>query len=415
MSGLVTTRARRIALVFALAAALLCVPLAVNAAPARVRAKTPAKTPAKAPAPSGAAVAAKKAQQAATQVRLRVLQVDLETRVSDYVAIARELQRTRAEILQVSAQLGEQTQSFDLARAALTNRAVQLYRGDHVSMLELLLDSRSIQDMVSRAAYLTTISQRDSRLLNDVRLARSETMWLQGDLDNRVSSLTALLTTADAQRSSIESDMAQQQKAANSLGADVAKLLVPTSVLATGSSPSGRFAPDMIVTDASFRASTSMSVSDIQGFLNEQPGSLKNYRALDHTGASRTAAEMIAEAAVGWNVSPKMILVTLQKEQSLLEKAHPTTTAYDWAMGCGKADSRTYYQYQGFGRQVWFGASKLSGNAAPWSQGVKMTIDGSAVHPINSSTYSLYKYTPHFRGVMSFWLLYWRYFGDPIG
>ena len=403
------------ALAFALVAVLLCPPLTVNAAPAKVRAKTPAKAHAKAPAPSDVALVAKKAQQAATQVRLRVLQVDLETRVSDYVAIARELQRTRAEILQVSAQLGEQTQSFDLAKAALTSRAVQLYRGDHVSLLELLLDSRSIQDLVSRATYLTTISQRDSRLLNDVRLARSETMWLQGDLDNRVGSLTALLTTADSQRSRIESDMAQQQREASSIGADVAKLITPASFITTGSAPSGRFSRDMIVTDASFRASTSMSVSDIQGFLNEQPGSLKSYSGLDHTGALRTAAEMIAEAAVGWNVSPKMILVTLQKEQSLLEKTHPTPTAYDWAMGCGKADSRTYYQYQGFGKQVWFGASKLSGNAAPWRQGVKMTIDGSAVSPINSSTYSLYKYTPHFKGVMSFWLLHWRYFGDPIG
>ena len=34
--------------------------------------------------------------------------------------------------------------------------------------------------------------------------------------------------------------------------------------------------------------------------------------------------------------------------------------------------------------------------------------------PTNSATYSLYKYTPHFRGTMSFWMLYWRYFGDPL-
>ena len=405
MPGLATTRARTIALAFALAAALLCAPLAANATSPKAHGATPT------------GLAAKKSQQAATQAQLRILQADLETRVSDYVAIARELQRTRAEILQVSAQLGEQTQTFELAKTALTDRAVQLYRGDHVGMLELLLDSRSIQELVSRASYLTTITQRDSRMLNDVRLARSETMWLQGDLDNRVGSLTALMTTADTQRSRIESDMAAQQKAASSLGTDIVKLLTPASAPATtgASAPSGRFSPDMIVTDASFRASTSMSAAEIQGFLDQQPGSLKSYRALDHTGVSRTAAEMIAEAASGWNVSPKMILVTLQKEQSLLEKAAPTPAAYDWAMGCGKADSRTYYQYQGFGRQVWFGASKLSGNAAPWHQGIKVTIDGSAVSPINASTYSLYKYTPHFRGVMSFWLLHWRYFGDPIG
>jgi hypothetical protein len=43
-----------------------------------------------------------------------------------------------------------------------------------------------------------------------------------------------------------------------------------------------------------------------------------------------------------------------------------------------------------------------------------MKIDGSTINPANSATYSLYKYTPHFRGTRSFWMLYWRYFGDPL-
>lgn len=403
MLGLTTMRVRTVALAFTLAALLVCAPLVAYAVPASTLATRPAE------------LATKKAQQAAAQLRLSTLQADFESRVKDYVAIARELQRTRTEILEVSVQLGEQTRTYEHAKAVLRERAIQLYRGDQVSMLALLLDARSIQDLMSRAFYLTTITQRDSQLLNDVRLARSETMWLQTDLDTRVDSLTSLMATADTQRSRIESDLAEQQVAANSLGTDIAKLMISRSVQSTGSVPSGQFSPDMVITDALFRASTSMSAPDIQAFLGEQPGSLKDYRALDHNGVSRTAAEMIAEAAVGWNVSPKVILVTLQKEQSLLERVRPTANAYDWAMGCGKADSRTYYQYQGFGKQIWFGASKLNNNSAPWYQGVEMTIDGSAVHPINSSTYSLYKYTPHLRGTMSFWLLHWRYFGDPIG
>ena len=403
MLGLTTIRVRAGALAFALVALLVCAPLAALGAPAS------------APATSPAELAVKKAAAEAAQLRLRTLQADLESRVNDYVAIARELQRTRTEILEVSTQLGEQTQSYEHAKTVLKERAVQLYRSDQASMLALLLDARSIQDLMSRAFYLTSITQRDSQLLNDVRLARSETMWLQTDLDTRVATLSALMATADTQRSQIESDMAQQQIVADSAGADIAKLMTSRSVRTSGSVPSGQFSPDMVVTDASFRAATSMSAADIQAFLDEQPGSLKSYLALDHTGTSRTAAEMISEAAVGWNVSPKVILVTLQKEQSLLERAHPEANAYDWAMGCGKADSRTYYQFKGFGKQIWFGAGKLNNNAAPWSQGIGMTIDGSAVHPINSSTYSLYKYTPHLRGTMSFWLLYWRYFGDPIG
>jgi hypothetical protein len=82
-------------------------------------------------------------------------------------------------------------------------------------------------------------------------------------------------------------------------------------------------------------------------------------------------------------------------------------------MGCGKTDSRTITKFQGFGRQVWWGAHFLAKNERGWSPGVSMTITGSQIYPQNSATYSLFKYTPHLRGTMSFWLLYWRYFGDP--
>jgi hypothetical protein len=127
-----------------------------------------------------------------------------------------------------------------------------------------------------------------------------------------------------------------------------------------------------------------------------------------------STAQMIAEAALAWRVNPKVILVKLQKEQSLLADTSPSRTQYDWAMGAGATDSGKIYKYQGFGKQIWWGAEKLNKNTGPWRPGISMRIDGSRIHPTNSATYSLYKYTPHFRGTMSFWMLYWRYFGDPL-
>ena len=126
-----------------------------------------------------------------------------------------------------------------------------------------------------------------------------------------------------------------------------------------------------------------------------------------------TAAQMIADAASAWGVSPKVILVTLQKEQSLISDSSPSQRALDWAMGCGKMDSGTLYQYQGFGNQIWGGARALSKNQGNWHAGITLTIDGTAVSPSDAATYSLYRYTPHFHGNTLFWRLYWRYFGDP--
>ena len=122
---------------------------------------------------------------------------------------------------------------------------------------------------------------------------------------------------------------------------------------------------------------------------------------------------MIAEASSAWGVSPKVILATLQKEQSLVSDPSPSAYALDWAMGCGKTDSVTYTQYQGFGNQIWSGARVLSNGRSFWHRGMSLAIDGAAVYPTDASTESLYRYTPHFAGATLFWKLYWRYFGDP--
>jgi len=272
-----------------------------------------------------------------------------------------------------------------------------------------------LEKMREELSELVIISSRDSRLIDDVRLARQERLWLQESLSQRMELLSELQASADEQRSRIGSDLAAQQARATELGADIANLLREKRVASyAGGDPLYEFNPDTVISATNFRDADSMTAEDIQAFLDRQPGTLKSYRAPDHNGVVKSTAQMIAEASAAWKVSPKVILVKLQKEQSLLANPSPTKEAYDWALGCGRADSKTYYEYQGFGNQIWWGAYKLNKNAGPWRPGIEMSIDGSPVRPTNSSTYSLYKYTPHLRGTMSFWMIYWRYFGDPL-
>lgn len=362
-----------------------------------------------------AAVEAKKAEQAAALAELDRMRIDLGAQVSAYLELGKEIDRTRVEVLDVTSQLAQQEDSLAQLERAYESRVVQLYRTDRVGMLEILFTATSLQDLFSRAQYLTSVSSRDSLLVDDVRKARSESLWLQSHLEERVARMEQLQVDADNQRSRIESDLAAQQARATALGTDIASLLRKGSYSpGTGATPSGDFNPDYVIAEQNYRDADSMTAEQIQAFLEAQSGTLATYKAKDHNGVTKLTSQMIAEAAQAWGVSPKVILVSLQKEQSLLTRAHPSQKAYDWAMGCGRADSRTYYQYQGFGNQIWWGAQKLQKNADKWSSGTTLKIDGSVVRPTNPGTYGLYKYTPHFPGVMSFWMIYWRHFGDPL-
>ena len=376
------------------------------------------------PAVSSPAIEAKKAAQAAALGDLEQQRVDLDVKIAEYMAIGRDLDRTRADVSEIATQLAAGEIKLLNARSALTSRAVEIYRAPRISMIEVLIDTRSLQDLMVRARYLAIISNHDARLMRDYRLTQSENLWLQQSLAEREQNLVSLQDQADQQRKQIETSITEQQRQARALGADIARMMaeaaapvVPSGTggtAPTGSSPTGKYQPDTVISETNFRAATSMSAADIQAFLETQPGSLKSYSGRDHAGVQKTAAEMIADASVKWGISPKVILATLQKEQSLLTKKSPSQNAMDWAMGCGKADSFTTYKYQGFGKQIWFGAYKFKQNADLWKPGASQKIDGSTVHPTNPGTHAQYRYTPHFPGVMSFWMIYWRYFGDPL-
>lgn len=374
-----------------------------------------------APAATSPSIEAKKAQETAALIELEVKRIELDAKISEYMAIGRELERTRSEIADLGIRLAAGERKLLAARSALTSRAVEIYRAPRLGMVEVLVGTRSLQDLFARTRYLAIISDHDARLMRDYRLTQSENLYLQQGLADRESNLTQLQYQADEQRKQIEKDIAVQQAKANSLGTDIARLMaaaaappVSTSGVPVGGTPSGKYQPDTVISETNFRASTSMSAADIQAFLETQPGSLKSYVGKDYLGVEKTAAEMIAEASLKWGISPKVMLATLQKEQSLLTAQNPSQNAMDWATGCGKADSFTSYKYQGFGKQIWFGAYKQKQNADLWKPGASQKIDGSMVYPTNPGTHAQYRYTPHFPGVMSFWMIYWRYFGDPL-
>jgi hypothetical protein len=205
-----------------------------------------------------------------------------------------------------------------------------------------------------------------------------------------------------------------------------------------------------------FRASSSMTQADIQSFLNTLSGPLKSLNTTDYVNPGgtgnvgvhwkkgqpkKTAARIIYEAAKAWNLNPKVILSTLEKEESLLT-IHGVSTATikhreQRAMGCGiyPGSANTY---AGFGNQIWNGTRKLSTYEITysWAPGKKITVtahksvtttssvNGKVVKttksvaykktivPVNASTFALYTYTPYYPQSLV-WSVYVRYFGDP--
>ena len=371
------------------------------------------------------AIRIKREQVAAAEKQISAARTDLTTAMAAYDEASTQLDGARNDLDSTNATIEMLEQEIVARQGLLDERVASMYKAGGYEMLQALLSVETFDDLLTRMDLFSFIQDSDTELIVGLTTSRRETDFLRQQQLQRETELIALRQQADARLATVNSAMARQKAIVDSLGAEIAALVkeqeaaeaaaAAAAALNDGTpNPPVPFDPNTIVSDATYLDSDALSVDGIQAFLEAQPGKLDTYTGRDHNGVTKRASDMIAEAALAYGVNPKVILVTLQKEQSLISRSELTQYALDWAMGCGKMDSRTLPEYAGFGNQIWSGARVLVKNRTGWRAGMSLSIDGKAVSPSNASTLSLYRYTPHFHGNTSFWKLYWKYFGDPL-
>lgn len=225
--------------------------------------------------------------------------------------------------------------------------------------------------------------------------------------------------------------------------------------------PADEFDPGHIVSDDSFYDSGAMTEQEIQEFLEQQPcrpddgvRCLADYLQTTTTqpavggthcaeyrgGIRERASRIIAKAAEACGVSPRTLLVLLQKEQSLLTR--PSAYGYERATGYGCPDTADCEQkYFGFFNQVYNAAWQFRQYTEEPDRQYRIGTVNVGYHPDaacgsspveirNQATANLYNYTPYQPsaatladpdsgdacsafGNLNFWRIWHRWFGDP--
>lgn len=181
------------------------------------------------------------------------------------------------------------------------------------------------------------------------------------------------------------------------------------------------FNPHLIISDNDLTAYQAMSVKDVQDFLDSQRSGIGSMKFTDVDGSDRTAAEIIVAAAAEERISPRYILVVLQKEQSLISSKNPTQKQLDWATGYGICDAcsmedPSLQKFRGFATQVRRSAGIMryyyDNTKFEWIKraGQQYSIDRTIVTPQSNATAFLYTYTPHISGNKNFWKIWSQWF-----
>lgn len=110
-----------------------------------------------------------------------------------------------------------------------------------------------------------------------------------------------------------------------------------------------------------------------------------------------------------YNINPKVVIATLQKEQSLIGKKIVGFASRElyFAMGCGAFENGDDNNYSGFDKQIKYGTKTLHSAFVKAKINKNYTVNGGktvtvggvtypgVIVPKNKATYSLYNYTPH--------------------
>ncbi|MCI1642289.1 MAG: hemagglutinin [Actinomyces sp.] len=243
--------------------------------------------------------------------------------------------------------------------------------------------------------------------------------------------LKAVRGTVDAIGSSVGDSLG------NALGSDRGTSREPLSETLGPTTPElsyDGFDPSDIIADDLFFDADAMSEQDVADFIAQwndgcvtgsdgtpcladyeestptyQPD---QYCAGGFTGSGGdTAASIITKAAQGCGISPKVLLVMMQKEQGLLTAsgADLGESRYRTAMGFACPDNGACDpDYFGFTRQVWFAARQFrvyeadaetfnirAGQSADILYNPTASCGSATVEVANQATADLYNYTPY--------------------
>ena len=239
----------------------------------------------------------------------------------------------------------------------------------------------------------------------------------------------------------------------------------PTAVTAAPSA--SEFSAGNIISDERFFDANAMSEAQVQAFLEQAVPNcratdpnvpcLRNFVGMTNTKASSGARHCTGYNSEGWEsaariiwrvgqacgISPQVLLVTLQKEQTLVTSTAPTERQYRVAMGYACPDTGSCdTQYYGFFNQVYSAAWQFRQytnfpdrryRIGPVSiqYHPNASCGASTVDIQNQATANLYNYTPYqpnaaalanlggsgdscsAYGNRNFWYTFYNWFGSP--
>jgi peptidoglycan DL-endopeptidase CwlO len=170
-------------------------------------------------------VDAKRAQAQDVLGQIHAIDSQLEAAVEAYNLANVKLDRINADLKLNARHLTIAKSSLRNAQTHLSARLVSLYvNGAQGNALEVLLGAESLDDLLNRMDAVERVSDQDAEVLREVTRFRAEVKQRKLRLDRARAAQARVVAEKDAQRRSIEGQLAERQRLLSSIRSEIASL-----------------------------------------------------------------------------------------------------------------------------------------------------------------------------------------------
>lgn len=180
-------------------------------------------------------------QDEVSRVRAEITAINqsAEQAIERYNQANVELESTRQKITDNEKALGEAEVALKAAQARFNERVADIYRDGAPDVMDMLLDTSSFSEFITRYDLLSKISDQDRTDVENVLKHKSEVEAAKAELEQARSRQEEILGTLAAEKAEIESQLAARQSVLASVEADVARMATEGTGAAPGTPAAG--------------------------------------------------------------------------------------------------------------------------------------------------------------------------------
>jgi cell wall-associated NlpC family hydrolase len=174
---------------------------------------------------SAQTITSKRAQAQAIMAEVENMNHELEATIEAWNYANVELDRIEGELASNARHLAAARKSLNVAQRRIAERLRDLYiNGEGDSTLEVILGSRSLDDIITRLDAIERVSSQDTGILRTVKTYRKEVETRRESLRDARADQAQIVAEQASQKQDIESQIAEQNQLLASVEDEIAEL-----------------------------------------------------------------------------------------------------------------------------------------------------------------------------------------------